>query len=274
MDKQEKAGFRADIPTDALDEALKSVEKYSDKDGLEKSEKKEIPTQEEQEQPLVRVEVEDSEEVQEGGLEPEEIASLRRELEKAREEAASMKDRMYRVAADADNIRKRALKEREEGLRFGQEGLLRDLLPVVDNLERTLAHVPDETDDPAFSSLRQGVEMVLKQFVSILESQGVKSFDAQGEKFDPKLHEALSRKETADAEPGTILSEMHKGFMLHERLLRPALVVVACSPRDEKEGKGQDEACGEGEDIDKAPDEEMPRNDDEETESSYDEDEG
>lgn len=258
MGKEDKAGFKADIPNDALAEALKSVEKYVDGDMPE----------EDQNEPMVRVEVEDTADEVEV-IDSDELASLKRELEKAREEAAGLKDRMYRVAADADNIRKRALKEREEGLRFGQEGLLRDLLPVVDNLERTLAHVPKQTDDPAFASLRQGVEMVLKQFLSIIENQGVKSFDSAGEMFDPKLHEALSRKETSEAEPGSILSEMHRGFMLHDRLLRPALVVVACSPEN-KEGQ-EDEACA---DVDESADLEASQRPDEETDSSYDEDEG
>lgn len=269
MGKEEKAGFKADIPSDALNEALKSVEKYSEKIDDDSPLQVDPDDAGTDEQPLVKVEVEDVDESVELG-DSEELASLKRELEKAREQAAEMKDRMYRVAADADNIRKRALKEREEGLRFGQEGLLRELLPVVDNLERTLEHVPERGDDPAFASLKQGVEMVLKQFIAILETYGVKSFDSEGEKFDPKLHEALSRTETTEAEPGTILNQMHRGFMLHDRLLRPALVVVACAPEAEGEqNQGQDNACDKVDDEDET--EQAGPDPDESTDSSYDE---
>ncbi len=271
MGKEEKEGFKADIPSDALADALKSVEKYSDKIASEQTGDYSSATtvEEKQEEPVVRVEIEP--EVDES-LDSDEFASLKTELEKAREEAADLKNKMYRIAADADNIRKRALKEREEGLRFGQEGLLRDLLPVVDNLERTLDHVPEQTDDPAFVSLRQGVEMVLKHFISILEGHGVKAFDSKGEMFDPKLHEALSRKESSEAQPGTILKELHKGFMLHDRLLRPALVEVACLP--EKDSEQSDDACDEVSEAEETTGEETEQSLDEETESSYDEQDG
>lgn len=224
MGKEEDSGYRAEIPDDALTQALESIE------NIERSKEKNrspVPSEQDEEDELeavVQVEIED----QDAQDDPQ-AAQLRIDLEKARREAAETHEKMLRVAADADNIRKRALKERDEAIRFGQEGLLRDLLPVADNLERTLAHVPPKGDDPALDALRQGVEMVLRQFLSIIDSHGVKPLESLGKPFDPKCHEALSREPTDEAEPGTVLTEMHRGYMLSDRLLRPALVTVACA---------------------------------------------
>lgn len=223
MGKEDDSGYRAEIPDDAFAEALQSVEK------IERTKSKkpaDVPGTEEEEEieAVVQVEIED----QDAAAGPQ-LDQLRADLEKARTDATQAHDRMLRVAADADNIRKRALKERDDAIRFGQEGLLRDLLPVADNLERTLEHVPPKGDDPALDALRQGVEMVLRQFLTILESHNVKPIQSVGQTFDPKSHEALSREETDEAEPGTVLKEMHKGYTLADRLLRPALVTVACA---------------------------------------------
>lgn len=242
--KDDDGGYRAEIPEDAFADALQSIEKIErGKDEPKESRADDAGLAAEDEgdlEAVVSVEIEDEDES--GGAQ---LEQLRTDLEKARREAAETHERMLRVAADADNIRKRALKERDDAIRFGQEGLLRDLLPVADNLERTLIHVPPKGDDPALDALRQGVEMVLRQFLSILESHNVRPVESLGKAFDPKLHEALSREETDQAEPGTVLNEMHKGYLLADRLLRPALVTVACAAnasRDEQDAPGcQDE---------------------------------
>ncbi len=151
-------------------------------------------------------------------------------INKLRDEAKASRERMLRIAADADNLRKRVLKERRDIEKFSQENLLRDLLIPLDNLERTLAHIPGEDQNPALKSLAEGIDMVLQQFWSVLSSHHLNKVDAsKGEMFDPNLHEAINRKETNEFPSGTILSVMQRGYQLHDRLLRPAMVEVACS---------------------------------------------
>jgi molecular chaperone GrpE len=155
------------------------------------------------------------------------IAALEEELARAREQAAAQlkeaHDRYLRAAADLDNFRKRAQRERDEVQRFGVERLLKDLLPVVDNLDRALAAAPG--DDP----LAHGVRLVRKVLEEALAKHGVEVFSAHGVPFDPRLHEALAQLETPDSAPGTVVAEHGRGFMLNGRLLRPALVAVAAA---------------------------------------------
>lgn len=213
MSENDQKNFSADIPDDAIQEALESVDR-----------KDAAPAEEET---VVEVEVESAGEEAGADQEPEGMAQA---LEKAREEAKAARDRMLRVAADADNTRKRAIRERDEAIKFGQEGLLRELLPALDNLERTLAHIPADTEDAVILGLKEGLSMILKQFQDSLTKYDLTGFSAVGEMFDPNLHEALNKKETDEVPPGTVLEEMHRGYMLHDRLLRAALVTVACQP--------------------------------------------
>jgi molecular chaperone GrpE len=240
MVDQENKGYSVEIPEEAVQEALKSVEKHGKRDKSS-----------------------DSGQVREGGVEiavevapekepglaskeePEERTGPSRQelidtLEKAREAANAARDRMLRALADADNQRKRLAKEKQEIIKYNQEQLLRDLLPPLDNLERTVAHIPTDSDDPAIQSLQEGVTMVLRQFEEILARYELRGFSAVGLPFDPALHEALNRVEDSEVEPGTVMSEMHKGYMLHDRLLRAALVTVACTP-----GEADAEPCDE-----------------------------
>ena len=226
MSENDQKNFSADIPEDAIQEALESVDR-----------KNEAPAEEET---VVEVEVEPA------GEEAETGSGLAQELEKARAEAKAAKERMLRVAADADNTRKRAIKERDEAIKFGQEGLMRDLLTALDNLERTLNHIPEDSEDQIVQGLHQGVSMVLKQFQDTLARYNLTGFSSVGEMFDPARHEALSKKETDQSPPGTILEEMHRGYILHDRLLRAALVIVACAPGE----------CAADDKIEEAPKEE------------------
>lgn len=134
-------------------------------------------------------------------------------------------ERYVRVSADFDNFRKRAARERDETIKIGNERLLKDLLPVIDNLERALASGGGESQ-----ALLAGVKMVLKQFQDTLARHGVTVFSAVGEPFDPARHEALMQQETTEVPPGIVVSEHEKGYLLNERLVRPAKVVVAKAP--------------------------------------------
>ncbi|HZZ86387.1 MAG TPA: nucleotide exchange factor GrpE [Anaeromyxobacteraceae bacterium] len=156
-----------------------------------------------------------------------ELASARKELERAEEAQAKLRadleeaqSRLLRTAADLENARKRALREKDELKKFAAERLLKDLVPVVDNLDRALAAAAE--DDP----LSSGVRLVLKSFEDALGRHGVQIFSALGEPFDPRVHEAIMQVE-GDAAPGTVVFQHGRGFLLAERLLRAALVGVA-----------------------------------------------
>jgi molecular chaperone GrpE len=141
-------------------------------------------------------------------------------------ERDEMRDRLLRLAADFDNFKKRARKELAEAEAKGKEAILRDLLEVVDNLERA-ASVGESADVKA---IQQGVGLVLRLFQSKLERHDVRPFEAKGREFDPRLHDAISQVPSADVPPGSVLSELQRGYHIGERLLRPAMVVVALPP--------------------------------------------
>ncbi|MFP2901591.1 nucleotide exchange factor GrpE [Corallococcus sp. 4LFB] len=148
-------------------------------------------------------------------------------LKEAHERAKDFQDRAIRSAADLENYRKRAQKEKEDVQKFGVEKLLKDLLPVVDNLDRALDAAGKSPD---FDSFQKGVAMTRKSFEDSLARHGVKGFSAKGQPFDPRLHEAIQQVETAEVPAGHVVYEVTRGFYLNDRLVRPAMVVVARAP--------------------------------------------
>jgi len=149
--------------------------------------------------------------------EADDESSLAEQLEKAKQ------DYLY-LAADFENFRKNAIKERSELVKFGNERLLRDLLDVVDNLERALAA---DTGKESKESLSSGVQMIHSELQSLLQRYGVTAMDSLGKPFDPNTHEALSSEPTNKIPPGHITQVFKKAYKYHDRLLRPAQVVVA-----------------------------------------------
>lgn len=141
-------------------------------------------------------------------------------------EKAEIKDRMLRIAAEFENWKKRARKDQTDGEARAKETVLRDLLEVVDNLERATASFADGKEGD-IKSVRDGVDLVLRQFRSKLERYQVKPLESVGQAFDPRLHEAISQAPSPDAKPGSILHELQKGYTIGDKLLRPAMVVVA-----------------------------------------------
>jgi molecular chaperone GrpE len=217
-DPDDKGAFEADIPAAAVEEALRSVERIAGArpDGGPDG---------------VPVEVEPPAEAA-----PDELTSLRAQLElsteKGRETLEKLRqehERYLRAAADLENYKKRAAREREEIQKFGNERLLADLLPAVDGLDRAIAAATAE--DP----LAAGVRLVRATLEQALARHGVAAFSAMGERFDPARHEALLNVPTADRPPGTVVLEHARGFTLNGRLVRPAMVGVAVEPREEKE---------------------------------------
>jgi molecular chaperone GrpE len=160
------------------------------------------------------------------------------EIERLRREIADLRDRSMRTLADFDNFRKRSERERQEARRFAVAEPLRDLLGVVDNLERALAAGGSAED------LKTGVGMILRQMQEALRRHGVKEVAAAGAPFDPAVHEAVSREERPDVAAPTVTEELQRGYLLHDRLLRPAMVKVAVPA--EKAGGGAGGGNGSG----------------------------
>ncbi|MGK0248468.1 MAG: molecular chaperone GrpE [Oleispira sp.] len=171
-----------------------------------------------------QVETVEEQAVEELSVEDALQASLIAELAAAQAEVSELKDQMLRVQADAQNIRRRAETDVEKAHKFGQEKFSRELLSVLDNLERALAASPE---DEATKSLRDGIEMTLQGFTSTLSKFNVEVIDPQGETFNPEYHQAMAMQENADFPPNTVMAVMQKGYSLHGRLLRPAMVMVS-----------------------------------------------
>ena len=212
----EKGNFSAEIGQDVIEAALKSVARAKGEEiSLEPAEPAANEAPPEPAAPAA---------------DPKEVESLKAQLElslaKGREMMDKIKDsheRMLRAVADLDNFKKRAAKETDEVQRFGVEKLLKDFLPVADNLDRALEHAKKTND---YEGLLKGLEMTRKLLEDTLGKHGVKGFTAFGKPFDPRLHEAIQQQESELA-PNTVVNELVRGYTLHERLVRPALVVVA-----------------------------------------------
>jgi molecular chaperone GrpE len=148
-------------------------------------------------------------------------------LEVAKAEGVRLRDQLLRTAADFDNFRKRTRRELADTEKRVREEFLRELLPVFDNLERATAHAEAAIDVKA---LADGIGLVVKQFLDTLTKVGVERLKSQGEMFDPAFHEAVQQVESVDHPPGTVVHEVQAGYRLGDRLVRPALVVVAAPP--------------------------------------------
>ena len=178
--------------------------------------------------------VDDSKEAaDEGGGESEESIcekddqELTAKIEQLEEEAKQSKDRMLRIAADFENFRKRARREQQDALMRGREEILKELMVVFDNLERAIDSAGTHDIDPAATAIVEGVVMVQKQFADGLGRFGLKQFSSVDQPFDPNFHEAMASVDSNEHEPGMVVQEYQKGYMLGERLLRPSMVVVA-----------------------------------------------
>lgn len=155
----------------------------------------------------------------------EELAALIKEKE---QEARAHYDRMLRLAAELENYKKRTEREKTEYIKYAIESFAKELLPILDNLERAVEHA--KNDDTDKQALLAGVEMVLREFINVMEKSGLKAVDAYGQVFDPQYHEAVMVEENDGVEDNTILNELQKGYIFKDRLLRPAMVVVSRRP--------------------------------------------
>jgi molecular chaperone GrpE len=156
----------------------------------------------------------------------QELQALKTEYEARDAELAEAQDKLSRLQAEFENFRKRTLKERQDSFQYGHQNLVKDLLSSVDNLERALEH-GEQSGDGDFQSLLQGVELVHRELLGALDKHGVVAIDAQGEVFDPAIHEAMAQVPTADVPPNSIVQVLQKGYQLRDRMIRPTRVIVA-----------------------------------------------
>ncbi len=177
----------------------------------------------------------EDEEAQEAGgpgeVEAEVVSDAAAELAKAKAEAAQFKDQLLRALAEAENTRRRSQREREDSARYAAAALAKDIVPVADNLARALAAVPAEAlgEDEALKNLVDGIAATERQFLAALERHNIKRIDPLGEKFDAHLHQAMFELPGTGQPAGTVVQVLQPGYVLHDRLLRPALVGVSKS---------------------------------------------
>jgi len=173
----------------------------------------------------------------------ESVADIEHEMEVAAQEAVAgriapavqeedFRDRYLRTLADFENFRKRSEREKEDFLRYALVGVIRDLLPVIDNFDRALEHA-EEGDE-----FHKGVALIYKQLFDVLQRHGLKTISESGVRFDPNIHEAVVREEDPSVPSHTVVAILQKGYFLHDRLLRPAMVKVAVGGPEENESAG------------------------------------
>jgi molecular chaperone GrpE len=156
-------------------------------------------------------------------LEPIEV--LEKDLQETKDELDEQKDKFIRLQAETDNFRKRLSREKEEFSQYANERLFKELIPIFDNFERALEDPSNE-----IKSLKEGLDMILKQFSTFLEKEKVEPIKAIGEKFNPEFHEVLTSEESNDHEEDTIISQFVKGYKINSRVLRPSQVIIAKKP--------------------------------------------
>jgi len=154
------------------------------------------------------------------------VADIEAEIEGLRAERASYLDRLARLQAEFDNFRKRSVKEQQDFRGYALAEALRSLLPILDSLDRAL-----KTSDASVQDFHSGIELIDKQFHDALSKLGVESIPAEGEVFDPNLHQAIQMVDTAEVEDNHVIDELQRGYRIKDRLLRPAMVRVARNPK-------------------------------------------
>ena len=181
---------------------------------------------------------EEGESSEEDLIELDPIKALEKDLQKTKNELAEQKDSFVRLQAETENFRKRLSREKDEFSQYANERLFKELIPIFDNLERALEDPSNDT-----KSLKEGLEMILKQFSSFLEKEKVEQIKAIGEKFDPTVHEVLTSEESNEHEENTIISEFVKGYTINNRVLRPSQVVISKKPSPESENESKEESA-------------------------------
>ena len=168
----------------------------------------------------------DAQDVPEGEQPIDEMSRLQEQLDAAETAAGMARDELLRVQAEMQNLRRRTEQDIEKAHKFGQEKFSTELLAVMDNLERSAA-AAEASEDEAVRAIKEGVELTLKGFMDCFKRFSIEAVDPLGEPFDPQLHQAMSIQESPDAEPNSVIAVMQKGYTLHGRVIRPAMVMVS-----------------------------------------------
>jgi len=163
------------------------------------------------------------------------IEQLKSDLDQVRQEAADEHDRLLRLSAEFDNYKKRMDRQAEEFKKYANESLLKELLTVVDNLERAISSTDVDKGVNSEACVIEGVEMTLNEVLKILQKFNVTPIEAKGKPFDPVYHDAMMQEETDEYPENTVINELQKGYLIHDRLLRPAMVVVSKPKSKDKE---------------------------------------
>ena len=177
-----------------------------------------------------------------------ELEALQKQLEEAKAKATEHWDTLLRTKADFENFKKRAGKERSESARYAALPVLHSMLTVLDNFEMALA-ATDQSGEESMQSLKTGINMIHQQFKAALVEHGLEEIDAQGQEFDPNIHDAVSQQTSSEHREGHVLQQLRKGYRLHDRLLRPASVIVAKAPSKDPVDKPVDESADESIDV-------------------------
>ncbi len=158
------------------------------------------------------------------------LKEMEKKVESLEKEAKETHDRFLRVSAEFENYKKRAAREMNDFRKFANESFVKAMLPVIDNLDRAIES--SNNDKHVSTSMVEGVNMTLKEILKVFEQFGVKRFESIGNTFDPNLHQAVMQEETDTFPENTVSKELQKGYMIHDRLLRPAMVVVSKKPEN------------------------------------------
>ena len=167
------------------------------------------------------------------------LKEMEDKVESIKQEAKENHDRLLRVSAEFENYQKRAAREMNDFRKFANESFVKAMLPVVDNLDRAIES--SSNDKHADSSMLEGVNMTLKEILKVFEQFGVKPFESVGKTFDPSLHQAVMQEETETHPENSVVKELQKGYMMHDRLLRPAMVVVSKTKTTPENQKKKDQ---------------------------------
>ena len=173
------------------------------------------------------------------------VQTLEKEVESAKQEAQENYDKYLRVFAEFDNYKKRSTREMNDFRKYANEALLKDMLTVVDNLERAINSSNDHAEDT--SSIVEGVRMTLGGILDLIEKHHVAPIESEGKPFDPQFHQAFQQEESEDHPSNTVLKEFQKGYLLHDRLLRPSMVVVSKKKETPGSEKAEDNNASEKE---------------------------
>ena len=211
-----------------MSDKKKKIEKYT--------EAEQIGT--EDQEPIKETDTDKPDKKKSKAEETDPVQALEKEVESAKQEAQENYDKYLRVFAEFDNYKKRSTREMNDFRKYANEALLRDMLTVVDNLERAIDSSNDHAEDT--SSIVEGVRMTLGGILDLIEKHHVAPIESVGKPFDPQFHQAFQQEESEDHPSNTVLKEFQKGYLLHDRLLRPAMVVVS----KKKETPGSEKAEG------------------------------